>query len=199
MSPITHFLASWLVANAAPLERRERAIVAVAGLAPDIDGFGLGVDLLTRGSTGATDWWGAYHHTLGHNLVFAIAAGVLALALSRRKRWLTFGLVVLVVHLHLICDVAGGRGPDGDQWPIPYLWPFAAVPQLVWSGQWALNAWPNFVVTAACLGLTLFLAWRRGYSPVEIVSTKWDSMVVSTLRKRFPVGDRDGSQSNLNT
>jgi inner membrane protein len=187
VSPVTHFLASWVVASVAPLERRERAVVAVSGLVPDIDGLGLGVDLLTRGGANETNWWGEYHHTLGHNLAFAFVAAVVAFLIAHRRRALTALLVLFVMHLHLLCDIAGGLGPDGYQWPIPYLWPFAAYPQWVWSGQWALNAWPNFVVTGGCILITLYLAWRRGFSPVEIISTKWDQKVIEALRTRFPL------------
>lgn len=35
MSPVTHFLIGWLTANAAQVERRERALIAVAGIIPD--------------------------------------------------------------------------------------------------------------------------------------------------------------------
>lgn len=186
LSPVTHFLAGWLVANVAPLERRERNIVALSGLAPDVDGLGLVVDLVTRGSSNETNWWGDYHHTLGHCLSFGLFIGIIALLFARRNRWMTAALVLVVVHLHLLCDIAGGLGPDGYQWPIPYLWPFAAEPQWTWSGQWALNAWPNMVITAGCIAATLYLAWRRGFSPVDVVSPKWDAKVVATLRNRFP-------------
>ena len=98
----------------------------------------------------------------------------------------------MAFHLHLLCDILGGRGPDGYQWPIPYLWPFAVPPEWIWSGQWALNAWPNFVITAVCILTTLYLAWRRGFSPVEIISRKWDEQVIAALRSRFPRKDRLG-------
>ena len=54
--------------------------------------------------------------------------------------WLTALLVFISFHLHLLCDLIGARGPDGDQWPIPYLKPFSNSVQLAWHGQWALNA-----------------------------------------------------------
>lgn len=173
------------MANTAPLERRERAIVAIAGLTPDVDGLGVAVDLVTRNTAYETNLWGDYHHILGHNLLLALVAAVVGYLLARRHRWLTVLLVLVAVHLHLLCDVLGGCGPDGYQWPIPYLWPFAASPEWVWSGQWALNAWPNFVVTVVCLALTLYLAWRRGFSPVEIVSPAGDRRVVQALRARI--------------
>src|SRR5205085_6966998 len=40
LSPVTHFLAGWLLANTASFSRRERALVVCAGIAPDLDGLG---------------------------------------------------------------------------------------------------------------------------------------------------------------
>ncbi|HZV01819.1 MAG TPA: hypothetical protein VFF73_34220, partial [Planctomycetota bacterium] len=52
-------------------------------------------------------------------------------------------------------------------------------------GQWELNAWPNMVITAVLLLLALVLAWRRGFSPLEMLSSRADGLLVETLRKRF--------------
>jgi len=91
----------------------------------------------------------------------------------------------LAFHLHLLGDLVGSRGPDGYQWPIPYLYPFSAQWTLAWPGQWELNAWPNILITALVLGITLYLAWKRGCSPLEMVSLKADAAFVTGLRKRF--------------
>ena len=89
-------------------------------------------------------------------------------------------------HLHLLCDLVGARGPDGTLWTIPYLWPFTLAGTWEWAGQWLLNSWQNLLLTAALLAATLFLAWKRGYSPLELVSAKADAIFVETLRRRFP-------------
>lgn len=186
MSPVTHFFASWLLANAAPLERRERALVTLAGIAPDLDGLGIVPELLTRDSRHPLLWFSEYHHVLGHNLTFALIVCSVVLLAARQKRWMTTGLALAAFHLHLFCDLIGARGPDGEQWAIPYLAPFSQRWQLVWHGQWALNAWPNFVITIAALAAIFYLAWRRGYSPLEMISTRADCAFVSVLRSRFP-------------
>ena len=187
MSPITHFLMGWAVANSAPsLDKRERAMVTWASVVPDIDGLGIVADWLTRNSSHPLNWWGDYHHILAHNLCFALIVAVVAAILAKQKAKTTF-LVLLSFHLHLLADLVGARGPDGDEWPIPYLLPFVKEVQLTWSGQWALNAWPNFVVTAVLIGITLILARRRGFSPLEIFSCKADAIFVSVLRTRFPL------------
>jgi len=185
VSPITHFFMGWAVANTVPsLTPRERAMVTWAGVIPDIDGLGIIPEKLTQHSAHPLTWWSDYHHVLGHNLGFALVVSVLA-AILATHRGKTAVLVFLSFHLHLLADLVGARGPDGDQWPIPYLLPFSDRWQLTWSHQWALNAWPNVVITATLIVLAIVLAWRRGFSPVALFSQKADRIVVSTLRKRF--------------
>lgn len=177
----------WAVANSAPsLSKRERALVTWASVVPDIDGLGIIADRLTRNSSHPLNWWGDYHHTLGHNFVFAIVVPAIA-AIFAKQRVKTALLVLLSFHLHLLADLIGARGPDGDQWPIPYLLPFSKQMQLAWSGQWALNAWPNMVITAGLIGVMLILARQRGFSPLEMFSSRADALFVRALQTRFPL------------
>jgi len=184
VSPVTHLLVGWTVAQTAQLDRRERAIVCLAGVIPDLDGAGLLAEILTRNSPHPLTWWSDYHHVLGHNLGFALIVTALAFAFGRRRA-VTTGLAALSFHLHLLCDLVGARGPDGYQWPLPYLLPFSNVWNLTWSGQWALNAWPNLMLTFVLLGLALYWAWQRGHSPVELISRRADRAVIDALRQRF--------------
>jgi hypothetical protein len=184
MSPVTHLLAGWGLASSASLSRRDRAIVTLAGVVPDVDGLGAIAELLTRDAERPLDWWSRYHHVLCHNAGFALIVVVLSWSFAS-KRGLVAALAALSFHLHLIGDIVGARGPDGFQWPIPYLLPFSDAWQITWSGQWALNAWQNFAITGVLLGLTFHHAWRRGHSPVEIFSARADEAFVATLRQRF--------------
>jgi inner membrane protein len=183
MSPVTHFLTGWVLANATPLGRRDRALVSWSVVVPDVDGLGIVVEVLTRNSSHPLLWFSQFHHTL-HNLAFAIVVTLLAFAVAEQK-WKTAALCLLGFHIHLCEDLLGSRGPDGGQWPIPYLAPFSSVPALSWRGQWSLNAWPNFLVTLVLLGVTLYLARRRGFSPLEMVSERAERAFVSALRSRF--------------
>lgn len=185
MSPVTHFLAGWLLANTASLSRRDRAAVVVAAVIPDVDGLGAIPELLTRNSAHPLTWFSQYHHSM-HTLAFALAVTLVSFLITRR-RWTTALLVFLSFHLHLLGDLLGARGPDGYSWPIPYLMPFSNSLQLSWHGQWELNAWPNVVITAVFLFVTLFLAWKSGFSPLEFISGNIDSAVVTALRARFPL------------
>jgi inner membrane protein len=187
VSPITHFFIGWVVANSVPsLNKRERAMVTWASVVPDVDGLGIIAERLTQNSGHPLNWWSDYHHVLGHNLGFAIVIAALAATFAKHRIRVTL-LVLFSFHLHLLADLVGARGPDGDQWPIPYLLPFSNQMQLTWSGQWALNAWPNFLITAIFIGTTVLLARRRGFSPLEMFSRKADAVFVNALRTRFPI------------
>jgi len=185
MHPLTHFSVGWLVADSDGLDRRDRAIVTIAGVIADLDGIGIVAELATRNTQTPLLWWSKYHHLMGHNLAFGLVCTATAFALAK-KRARTAALAFLGFHIHLLCDLAGARGPDGDQWPIPYLIPFSEALQLSWKGQWALNAWPNFLITGVALALVFFLAWKRGYSPLEMISRRADEGFVGVLRNLFP-------------
>ena len=47
MSPVTHFLLGWLVANSMKLDRKERTMVTIAGVIPDIDGLGAIAEIIS--------------------------------------------------------------------------------------------------------------------------------------------------------
>ncbi|ETX05472.1 MAG: hypothetical protein ETSY2_22750 [Candidatus Entotheonella gemina] len=184
-----HFTESkWANAHAfsdAELNRRERAAITLASVVPDLDGLGIVAEVLTRSSERPLLWRSDYHHVLGHNLCGTLLVAVISGLLATRRRR-TAGLAFLGFHLHLLGDLIGGRGLEGFQWPIHYLYPFSQSWQWTWAGQWALNAWPNMVLTAALLLVTGLVAWKRGVSPLELVSTAANQVVVSTLRRRFP-------------
>jgi hypothetical protein len=169
VSPIIHAEIAWLLAQ--PLDaRRDRAIVTLAGVLPDLDGatvlFGL-------------EAYGRWHHVVGHNLFAGLGiAGLCALLSARRLRAALLGFAAF--HVHLLCDLAG----SGREWTIAWLWPVSSH-EVGWSHGWALDAWPNQViglgVTLACLAMALPL--RR--TPVEFLSTRADAEVVRAVRRRF--------------
>src|SRR6201984_2360154 len=115
MSPVTHFLSGWVLANLVDLDCKDRALVTLACVVPDVDGLGIIPELLTRNSAHPLLWFSLYHHSL-HNLAFALAIAALAFALAAQK-WKTGILALLSFHIHLFEDVLGSRGPEGYQWP----------------------------------------------------------------------------------
>jgi len=184
MNPTTHFLAGWLIANVDHLEKRDRGLVTLAAVIPDADGLGILFDVASKDRSAGMVFYRQYHHIIAHNVFFGLLLAAAAYLISRKK-WLSTFLVLVSFYIHLLGDLLSGRGPDGTIWTISYLFPVLTDVQLSWSGQWELNAWPNVLITAATMLLTLYLAWRRGFSPVSIFSISADRAVVATLRNRF--------------
>jgi hypothetical protein len=184
MNPISHLLTGWVVANTADLTVRDRALVTLAGVVPDIDGLGVVAEILTEHTTSPLLWYSKYHHVLGHNLGFGmlLTAAVILLGI---RRWMTAFLALVVFHLHLFGDLVGSRGPDDYQWPIPYLSPFSDRWKLIWTGQWGLNAWPNVLITTLLLAAAIYIAWKKGCTPLEMVSKRTDAAFVSILRRKY--------------
>ncbi len=186
MNPITHFLASWAVADVARLEERDRTLVTVCGVAPDLDGLGVVVDGVNPELGRPESWYyGQYHHALLHGLPAAVLIPALASVLAR-DRLRVFVIGVFAVHLHFLCDLVGSRGPGVDDiWPLPYLAPFSDRLTLRWSGQWALNAWPNIAFTVGLLGYAFYRACAAGYSPVGVFSKTADRAFVAAVQQRW--------------
>jgi hypothetical protein len=184
----THALASWMIAEARPLSRRQRALLLVAGLVPDVDALSLafGVEAYQR-----------WHHTLLHNGLSAVALSLGLAVLSVRfptmpekERGAGFAEVLLLclaaMHLHFLCDVAGSGSPDGSLWPVPYLLPFSSR-ELNWSGQWGLASWQNVSITVGLLLASVQLTRRRGRTLLEAVLLRADAAVVEVVRRRWPL------------
>ena len=108
MSPGTHFFTGWVLANLASLSRRERVLVTLACVAPDVDGLGVVADYFTRNSPHPLEWFSTYHHSL-HSLPFAIVVAAMSFALAT-QRWKTAGMAFLSFHIHLLEDLLGSRG-----------------------------------------------------------------------------------------
>ena len=191
LSPVTHLLLSWSLADAAGLTARQRLVVAPAGVAPDLDGLGLVADLGARAlHLPDPDWYGRAHHMLLHGLPGALLiAGLAALATPRDEaagggRTGVALWAFAVVHLHLLCDLLGSAGPlPGQRWPIAYLSPLSATPVWTWSGQWLLNGWQNVTLSCALLGWVVVRALRAGRSPLEVVAPRLHGAFVEALRR----------------
>ena len=186
MTPPAHFLAGWLVANCGGACRRDRALVTLAAVLPDLDGFGYVVEYVSEWLRHPLYWYANFHHVLCHNALFG-ALMVAAAALVAKQKWKTALLVLVAFHVHLLMDLAGSKGPDGDPWEISYLLPFSSAWPLTWSGQWALDSWLNKVIGVAMLAVTVVLAWWRGFSPFEIFSKRADAAFVGMLRRLVPL------------
>lgn len=173
---------SWLSSNLIDCNVRERRIITVSGIAPDIDGFGLLVDPILRMLGYSSNLWGEFHHSL-HNLGFCLLVSVTAYLVATVNKFKVACLAFLLFHLHLIFDLVGSKGPDGYQWPISYFEPFSDSINLYWQFQWELNAWPNIAI-GLMLYLTVFwFAIQQKRSPFELVSKRADDAFIGILDK----------------
>jgi|SRR5208282_1812931 hypothetical protein len=184
MSPLTHLLASWIVAVKTTDNLRDRRLVTLAGVAPDLDGLGIVLDIVTgRFARNHPFYYPEYHHWLMHGLPAALACAALLAAFAHR-RGRVFWLALLTFHLHLLCDLLGSRGPDKwDLWPIYYFGPLSRNPMWIWKHQWRLDGWQNMVLTLALFIWALGLAIRYGDSFVGVFNHRWDKVFVEVLRK----------------
>lgn len=153
MSPITHLLASWIVAAKTTDNLRDRRLVTLAGVAPDLDGLGIILDIANGSfARGHLYYYPQYHHWLMHGLPAALVCSAVLAAFGRR-RWHVFALAFVVFHLHLLCDLVGSRGPEAtDLWPIFYFAPLSQHPMWIWKHQWGLDSWPNRLITVTLFG-----------------------------------------------
>lgn len=186
MSPETHLLASWIIAAKTTDNPRDCRLVTLAGILPDLDGLGVFVDMWGESfGMKPTQLYGQYHHYLLHGVVAGVLIASL-LACVARQHWRVAGLALLVFHFHLLCDLAGSRGPSpSDLWPIHYLGPFSREPVWLWQGQWRLDGWFNRYFTVALFLVALWLPVKLGHSVVGVFSRRGDAVFVGVLRKWF--------------
>src|SRR5262249_21712754 len=144
-------------------ERRDRVIVAIAGIAPDVDGVTLlwGKDAFMR-----------YHHVFTHHLAGALLAAAAGFALGRRRA-ATAPLAAPAWCGHRLCDLigAGARNADGTcAYPLPLLFPFSSRSFDPFPWSWNLVSWQNAVIVVVALVLAGRLALTNGRTPVEVIS-----------------------------
>lgn len=101
MSPVVHLMGSWLIGSVATKNPRDRQLVAMAGVIPDLDGFGMIVDVARSVVTDQPmtfQLYSRYHHILCHGWPAAIVLCGLLMYFAR-ERWRTFALCLLTFHL----------------------------------------------------------------------------------------------------
>jgi len=190
MSPGQHFIISWVTANTVRLDRKSRICITLAGLIPDLDGVGYIFDKVALYFGTHTSYYEDFHHVYGHN-IFAALISALILSFIAGKRVAVFLLSFIAFNIHILCDIAGARGPDGDQWPIAYFYPVFPEVQLVWSGQWQLSSWINSAIGVSFFIIALLIARYRHVTFFELFSVRMERIVrkVATSRGFFKFSD----------
>lgn len=181
MTPGAHLLISWLSTVPVFKQARERIIVSLSGLAPDLDGAGLIIDKLW----GNTNYYEAFHHYLGHNIFAAIVIASVASLVAKSQKNVVWIMAFCLVHVHIVCDIIGSKGLDGYQWPIYYFYPLDNQLALTWEHQWLLNGWQNQVLMLGLLSLVLFVAKNKEVSFLEVISQRLDKAAFDMYKKYF--------------
>jgi hypothetical protein len=199
MSPLTHLVGSWLVAVATTDNPRDRKLVTWAGVLPDADGLGVIPDVVGSWISGKECtfyYYQTYHHLLMHGWPAAIVVSIL-FALYTRQRPRVLLLCLFTFHLHLLCDLIGSRGPTpGDMWPICYSEPLFRHPIWFWKHQWKLDGWQNQTIFILLFLASLWVATKKGFWFIEVVSSRADKVFVGVLQKwRNQLYNSDGSRS----
>jgi hypothetical protein len=152
-------------------ERRDRRLVAWAGVAPDLDGLTL---------LAGVEAYGRWHHVVMHGIVGAALSTACVAALAR-ERVKTAGLALAAFHLHLLCDLFG----SGVAWGIVYFWPFSDY-EYFSPYRWDLASWQNVTVTVLALAACARIAIVRGRTFAEaFLPALADEGVVAALRHRL--------------
>lgn len=180
-----HLFLSYLLPWRMRLERRDRVLVTLAGLAPDVDApvlLALGRDAFVE-----------HHHDFTHHLAGAVVAAGAAFLLGRRKRAVA-ALAAAAWCGHLFLDMvgAGDRHPgEPFAYTLPLLRPFSARAFEPFPFAWPLASWQNGVVMAGAVVLMVRLALVEGRTVLEAFSPHADRAVVTALRRRFGAESRD--------
>ncbi len=166
----THLALSWLVGHRLE-HRRDRALVAWAGVVPDLDALSL---------LGGVEAYGRWHHVVGHGLPAALLTTALAAALGK-DRAKAAALAFVTFHGHLVCDLAG----SGVEWTIQYLWPLSTW-ELATPYGWPLASWQNVVAMVLGLAASVRTAVTRRRTFAEtFLPARAEAAVVATLRRRL--------------
>jgi membrane-bound metal-dependent hydrolase YbcI (DUF457 family) len=166
----THLMASWVVGHRLS-ERRDRVLVAWAGVSADLDGLTI---------LAGPDVYGRWHHALTHGLVAGLLMALLV-GWWAKNPFAVWALALTAFHLHVVCDFLG----SGVEWPIQYFWPISDTFYHTSYG-WELDAWENWATGVLLILLCGRLAVTSGRSFAETFHTKRaDALVVLALRQRF--------------
>jgi hypothetical protein len=181
MAPGNHAFISWWTANVLPLSRRDRLVVFLAGVLPDLDGLTILVSV---------EAYVIYHHVISHNLLVGLFWTALV-AVFAQQRLPCATLTLLNWHLHLACDYFGSAGDT--IWVLPYLFPFVGGweksghftgPAWYWNPwQWELSAWPNVLVMLLGFAGWVYIAVRLDRTWFEFVSLRLDRELCQVLRR----------------
>ena len=165
MSPVGHLQFGWWFAHWGDFNRRERAAIALAGAAPDLDGLGF---------LGGSDTYYRFHHILFHNIGSTMGVALLAALLFWRRPRVAL-LVVFAFAMHMVEDYFT-VGWNQHPWQ-----PFsaAAVNLADHLPNWLVQGVFQGAAMALVLAATVWIYLRNQRTPLEILSPALDRLLVN--------------------
>ncbi len=182
MQGTVHLALGWLLGDGAGLEtRRDRRIVGLAGLVPDIDVlvYPLAYLVFLGDMDKAFNVYAQVHHRYTHGVLFALLCAMSAWRLaSEDKRMRVAALTLLAVFLHIVGDVIA----SGSNWPV---YPLAPLSDLAWTVTWSWNAsdWRNISLSVLAILMMLWYSRVKGYSMLECFSYRADDWMTKVMRR----------------
>lgn len=170
----THVMSGWCSADSFNLTPRERMFCMVAASVADLDGLGILV---------SQDAYVAYHHLLGHNLLFGVVSSAMLTGFSTHRSKV-FWLYLALFHLHLVLDYFG----SGPGWPIYYWWPFSNR-EIVNPNGWEFLSWQNFCAAGAFLIWVIAIIFKSKRTPLEAIMPSLDKKIVRAFNRNMPSGE----------
>lgn len=181
MAPQQHLVISWVLSNLGYDKRRDRIVATVCGVIPDIDGLGIIIDKIL--GDGSYYYYMSWHRKVGHSIVGVLVVAVLAYLICNRKVLpaLVAGLTYVT---HLLLDLVGSGGPDGDIWGSWLFWPFSEY-ELSVGWQWGLNSWQNTGITGAFIVMMIMIAAKKRRTVLEVISVRLDRYCIDLISRMF--------------
>jgi len=163
-----HAGAGWLLAQAAPGDRRVRAATLLAAVAPDLD-----VVSYLFGPNAYVAW----HHVACHNLLFSLLVSGLAAWWCAGARFKALLLTQAAFYTHFFGDLFF------TVYPLQYFWPFSSL-EFGLEGSVYLGHWLNtlFVYVALVSVVVLGVVFKR--TPLEVVWPALDERVMNAFFRR---------------
>lgn len=165
MSPVGHLQFGWWFAHWGKFNRAERAAIALAGAAPDLDGitFLAGSEIYYR-----------THHILLHNIGTLFVVLVLALIFYRRRMPVGL-LVVFSFAMHMVEDYLTVG------WNMHPWLPLSAAPVNLSAHlpNWMVQGVFQGVAMVFILCVTVWIYLRHQRTPLEIISPALDRVLVN--------------------